>query len=682
MRSGRCPRRACIALAFAFAMMGAASYAAGSSPPAIADSSSQHDLTGVAIEDLMNIEVTSVSKRVQPLSETPSAVTVIDHEEIRRSTATSVPELLRMVPGLDVAQIDANKWAISARGFSGRYGNKMLVLIDGRSVYSPLFAGVYWDVQDVMLEDVERIEVIRGPGGTVWGANAVNGVINIITKPAEDTQGVLFTGGSGSEERGFGVARIGAGAGTRAPFRASLHYRKVDPSIELGPLLAFDTSHLLHGGLRTDWTISGRSSLTLQGDLYGGNENTTSTIAMLSPPFMADRQYGTDLGGGNALARWSHTFSDRSDVKLQIYYDQAGRDAFLYRERVQTADQDFQHHVLLGSRQNVVWGFGHRYIRLDLGGSPTISFASPRQTVHLLECFVQDEIEVVANRLRVTLGSKGENHSEFGFELSPTARIAWTPDAHQTLWAAVSRAVRTPARIESDLRADYAAFPGGGGPPNEVALFGNKDQRAEVVIAKEAGYRVEPRPHLALDGALFYNNYDDLRTYEPETPYLEMTPAPPHVVVPLRWGNLMKGRTYGAEGSVAWMATSNWRLTAQATVFRMDLMAKPASVDTASSVNENNDPESKLSLSSNLIPVRNLECDATIQYVGGLTTQKVPAYTRIDLRVGWHLIPGLELSVAGLNLLDDRHPEWSTATELAIPSEVERSGYGKLTWRF
>jgi iron complex outermembrane receptor protein len=431
------------------------------------------DLAVASLEDLMNIEVTSVSKKEEKLFQTAAAVYVITQDEIRRSGLTSIPELLRLVPGVTVARIDGTKWAISARGFNGRLANKLLVLIDGRSVYSPETSGVYWEVQDLLLEDIERIEVIRGPGGTLWGANAVNGVINIITKRAEDTQGVLVTAGGGSEERGFGSFRYGARMGEHADYRVYGKYFKRIGLVDALGRSANDGQQALRAGGRVDWTLTDRDELTLQGDIYGTRLRETPTVVSPDNPFAPFANRPGEFTGGHVLGRWTRAFSKRSDLALQVYYDRFDRDLFDLADHINTFDVDLQHHVALGQQHDVVWGLGYRLVSHEAHGDSAtpIHFNPARKTAHLFSGFAQDEITLVKDRLRLMVGAKLEHNQFSGFEAQPSIRVSWTPSSKQAVWAAVSRAVRTPVRSEQDIKASIQTVPGPGGLPIIVTVF-------------------------------------------------------------------------------------------------------------------------------------------------------------------------------------------------------------------
>jgi iron complex outermembrane receptor protein len=639
------------------------------------------DLTNTSLEDLMNLEVTSVSKKEEKLFQTAAAVYVITQEEIRRSGLTSIPELLRLVPGLEVGQIDGTKWAVSARGFNVRFANKLLVLVDGRSVYSPETSGVYWEAQDVALEDIERIEVIRGPGGTLWGANAVNGVINIITKRAEERQGGLITAGGGTNERGFGTVRYGGNLGKQAYYAIQAKYFKRAALADAIGANANDGQQAVRGGGRLDWQITETDELTLQGDIYRSDVRETATNISPAAPLAPFTNTPGRFTGGFAMGRWTRDFSKRSDMALQVYYDRFHRNVFDVEEVINTVDVDFQHHFLLGSRNGVVWGLGYRLIadyNMSNSESP-VQFTPKEQTAGLASGFVQDEITVIKDRLKLTLGSKFENNKYTGFEIQPSARLLWMPSGHQTLWAALSRAVRTPSRSNRGIRVNSAAFPGAGGLPNIVALLGGPETGSEELVAHEIGYRVQPSPRFSLDVATFYNVYDHLQSIEPDHPFLQTDPQA-HLVIPLYFKNLMRGETYGVETSANWNPTHRWRFTGGYSYLRMQLHRYDVSRDRNSEGAEGQSPQHQFQFHSYLTLPRSFALDTSLYHVSRLVTDNIPSYTRLDTRVGWKASESVDLSVALQNLLEKQHLEFlGTGVRTSQP---QRGVYGKLAWHF
>ena len=634
------------------------------------------DLTSLSIEQLMDIEVTSVSKKEESWLQAPAAIYVITQEDIRRSGVTSIPEALRMAPGLQVAQIDSNKWAVSARGFNGIFANKLLVLIDGRTVYTPLFAGVYWNLQDTMIEDIERIEVIRGPGATLWGSNAVNGVINIITKKAEDTQGGLVTGGFGTEERGFGGVRYGGKLGDDSHYRVYAKYFSRDDSAKPSGGDAADDWDSFRAGFRADWEISDSDSITLQGDIYQGDAAQTTFIISPGPPFMVEVDDTVDVAGGNILARYTHIFSDTSDLHLQLYYDRTERDEEVFSENLDIFDIEMRHRFRLSERHEIIWGLGYRKIIYDTVGTFGLSFGEERHKEHIAGAFIQDEITLVEDRLQLTVGSKFEHDAHSGSRIQPNARILFTPSDRQTVWAAVSHADRAPSRFNHGAILNFASFP----PGVVLRLLGSDDFGPEELTAFELGYRARPSDRIWLDMATFYNVYHNLQTNEPIDPFLEVDPSPLHIVIPTEFDNLMDGETYGLEIAVNYSVNEHWKLAASYTYLQIQLHPDDSSMATDPELEEGTSPHNQFQIHSYLDISDDFEFDAALYYVDSLTAIDVDSYIRLDLRLGWHPSEDLEVSIAMQNLLDKRHTEF---TDLSlVGAEVERSIYGKITWRF
>lgn len=639
------------------------------------------DLTKTSLEDLMDLEVTSVSKKEEKLFQTAAAVYVITQEEIRRSGLTTLPELLRLVPGLHVGQIDGNKWAVSARGFNGRFANKLLVLIDGRSIYSPKTTGVYWESQDMALEQIERIEVIRGPGGTVWGANAVNGVINIITKRAEERQGGLITAGGGTVETGFGTVQYGGQINRQAYYSVQAKYFKRSGLVDAVGRKANDGQQALRGGGRIDWQLTEKDELSLQGDIYRSDLREMSSNISPAAPFAPFTITPGQLTGGYVLGRWTRDFSERSSMALQVYYDRIHRLVFDVDETINTFDLDFQHRFALGRRHDIVWGGGYRVVadHNDSNSRTPVQTNPTEQTAGLGNVFIEDEITIIDNRLKLAVGSKIERNDYTGFEIQPSVRLLWMPSGAQTIWAAASRAVRTPSRTNRGIRVNAKAFPGAGGLPNVVALLGNPEAGSEELLAYELGYRIRPANRLTIDIASFYNVYDHLQTSEPGTPFLEQDPRT-HLVIPLYFRNLMRGETYGVETSVNWNPTHRWKLSGGYSFLRMQLHRYAESKSASAEAAEGQNPRHQFRFHSFLTLPGNLALDASLYHVSRLPTDNIPSYTRFDTRVGWRVGENVDLSVAFQNLLDQRHPEF-IATGV-VTTQPQRSAYGKASWRF
>src|SRR5438445_6324405 len=613
-------------------------------------SASAEALKKLSIEQLMNLEVTSVSRRPERLAQAASAIQVITQADIRRSGASSLPEALRLATNLQVAQVNSRDWAISARGFNSTTANKLLVLIDGRTVYTPLYSGVFWDVQDVPLGDVDRIEVISGPGATLWGANAVNGVINVITKRARETQGLVVSGGGGTELRGFGTTRYGGALGSHVNYRIYGKGWAREPSVLPGGQDATDDWHMEQAGFRLDWDASTINQVTMQGDLYNGriSQATAGDIA---------------VSGGNVVAKWSHTVSANSAVTAQLYYDRTNRNIpGTFGEDLDIYDVDLQHATRLGARHDVVWGLGYRLINDRVANSALLAFLPPHVTRQWFTGFVQDEIALIPDRLHVALGTKVEHNDYTGYEIQPSGRVSWRLSPSGTLWAAVARALRTPSRIDRELFARVSVTPAS-------YLAGGPGFRSAEELAYELGYRHQ-QGSLALSVATFYSRYHGLRSVEQLHP-----PAPDTLVI----ANGQDGESYGAELAADYRLTGRWRLRAGYMELRVHVWAQPRSTDLSGGSAESHIPDRHFSVRSAANLPAHLSLGGTFRYVGEIANQQVPAYGELDMRVAWQPAPMLELSVVGQNLLHDHHVEFGTPS---ARRQIERGVYGAVAWRF
>jgi iron complex outermembrane receptor protein len=641
------------------------------------------DLTDLSLEDLMNTKVSSVSKTEKKLSQTASAIFVITAADISRSGATNIPDLLRMVPGLDVARIDANAWAISVRGVNGRFSNDVLVMVDGRTVYTPTFGGVLWDTLDLPLEDIERIEVIRGPGGTAWGANAVNGVINIITKKASETKGGMLVAGGGNLDQGFGMVQYGGGLGRNTNYRAFAKYFNQNHLPARGGVVGFDGWHLLRGGFRTDSHLSEKDNLTLQGDLYTGQENSPSTfLPSVTSPGLRNIDIEVPLSGGFLSSTWDHAVSARSDTRLQVSFDRYKRSDILTEKR-NTFAIEFQHHFVWGSRQDIVWGGGYRYSDSSTRGNLTASFSPPDLSMQLFSTFFQDEVALVPNHLYVTLGTKLEHNLYTGFTWMPSARVSWTPDARQMFWAAVSRADRTPAESDVSVRANVGGFPGAGGTPVLLAFVGNSHFKNEELTAYELGYRVALSTHLSMDLATYYSDYDHQGTTEPAAPFFETAPSPPHLALPFTFQNLMHGETHGLEMAANWKVMDRWILSPGYAFEQIHMHLAATSQDISSVLQvEGSSPVHSVQLRSHVNLPHRIGWDASAYFVDRLKSGAIPSYTRIDTGLSWRWTESLSMSVVGQNLVKDRHLEFVDSSGVIRSTLIKRTAYAKITWLF
>lgn len=638
------------------------------------EASSQVRLTRLSLKELANLQITSVSKKEENYFNAASAVYVLTQEDIHRSGATSIPEALRMVPGMNVARINANKWAISARGFNGRFANKLLVLMDGRTVYTPLFSGVYWDVQDTLLEDIDRIEVIRGPGAALWGANAVNGVINVITKDAKQTQGALVTGGSGTDLPFFAGARYGGQLAPNLSYRIYGKFFAHDDFKRLMDGDADDEWHAGSTGFRLDWLPGASSSAMLQGAYYGGTTGDLLVLPSPAPPFLMPQLERANVSGGHLLGRWAHEISPSSDVTVQLYYDRAEREINILEFAYDTLDVEVQQRFELGERHEFVYGTGYRLMMDEFEPTFQAALDPPSQNDQLFSAFLQDQISLVPDRLTWTLGSKFEHNDYTGFEVQPNTRLLWTPHEEHSVWAAISKAVRTPSRAVSDLQTRFAVPT----VPGVVGEFrGSRDFDSEDVVAYEVGYRVQPAARFNVDLAAFYNEYDDLNTNE----RLPVVPGAP-AVLPLFAANGMEGETYGAELVSNLEVTDTWRLMGSYSLLKMNLRLKPSSNAFGSENAEGDSPQNQFHVRSYWDLPHRIRFDTAAYYVDNLSNQNVPSYIRLDVRLGWRPTDSLELELVFQNLLDDRHPEFGSTSLLVTPTQIERSVYGRLTWAF
>jgi iron complex outermembrane receptor protein len=606
--------------------------------------SSAADLAGLSLEQLADIQVTSVSRRQERLADAAGSVFVISAEDIRRSGATSLPEVLRLAPNLHVARADANQYAISARGFNSTTANKMLVIIDGRTVYSPLFSGVFWDAQDVVLEDIERIEVMSGSGGTLWGSNAVNGFINIITRPARDTQGTLASVGLGNEDQ-VHTLRHGGELAPGAFYRVYGKYSARDDTLTPGGASKNDASSKRQAGFRLDWGPAA-GSFTVQGDAYDGDADQ-------APP-----NGSRHISGINLLGRWVRELGGSSNLRVQAYYDRASRhQPGSFAENIDTLDGDLQHSFQLTPSQRVLWGGGYRYQADNVDNiAATLAFLPARKNLRLANVFAQDDISIQQD-LNLTLGLKLEHNSYTGLEYLPNAKLAWKLAPGHLLWAGASRTVRIPSRVDRELFAPAT-------PPFTV-LDGGRGFQSEISHVYELGYRSQPTPALSYSATLYHHTYDRQRSVEPGVPG-------PFIA------NLIDGHTNGIEAWGNYRVSNAWRLKAGMFYQREQLKLKPASASISGVTNLGNDPSHQWSLGSSYDISSSLEFDVSVRRVGALPNPALPAYTALDARLGWRPRNNLDVSLSVQNLGQARHVEWGSAASRA---QIERAAFLKLTWR-
>lgn len=650
--------------------------------PALAradDAPASPDLTSIGLEDLLQLDVTSVSRHEEPLFRAASAITVLTADDIARSGATNIPDLLRTVPGMNVAQINANTWAVTARGFNGQYANKMLVLVDGRTVYEPLFSGVYWDVLDLLFEDIERIEVIRGPGGSAWGANAMNGVINVITRSAKSTPGTTLIARGGSQSSGVGGVRFVGPAGPSADLRLSAKYQNKGRLEGVDERWGHDALALGRVSGRLDWKPGTRNQVTVQGDAYEGTADQRSAITSLDPPYSNLFDFHGRPRGENLMGSWQHTFSAASDFRLKAYIDRAVHPGPLVSENTRTFDIDFQHRFPIGRRHDAMWGGGYRSVRMLSEGSVSAHMDPVQRTTQLENVFIQDAVTLVPERLTLTLGSKFEHNDFSGYEAEPSARLMWAASPSQTVWGAVSRTVRTPGPADEDIVFDVAAFPLGGGEVGLTRLTG-EDMRSEIMTSAELGYRAQIRPGLSLELTTFASKYLHLRSTEAGAPFVEDDPAPTHTVFPLHFVNGLHASTRGLEGTVDWRPRGPFGVTLSHSLFWIRMERDEGSTA------DNNPalgaaPAYQFVAQPHVVLPHDLRVDATLYHVGEMASEMAPAYERLDARLGWNPIGPIALSVGVQNLFHDRDLEYSNVTGTSLSTTVRTGGYGKVSWK-
>ena len=621
------------------------------------------ELKKLSLEELMAIQVTSVSRMAVSLADAPSALQVLTDDDVRRSGASSIPEALRLANNLNVAQKNTHDWGISARGFNTDLANKLLVMIDGRTVYTPLFSGVRWDVQDILLEDLDRIEVISGPGGSVWGANAVNGVINITTKNAKDTQGFYGEAGVRNQLKNFSSLRYGGRLGPDVYFRVYGKFTDRAGEALASGAAAQDDSHLRQGGFRLDGETPAGARLTVQGDYYEGTEGM---------PAAGDSR----VGGGNLLGRWSQVLPNGSDVSLQFYYDRtyfrqpfaAGLfgPAGFFSDDLGTYDVDFQQKFSLGQSHKMVWGLGYRLTDDKTKDAPALGFDPPSLKQSLFSSFVQDQF-LIESRTLLTVGTKLEHNDYTGFEFEPSIRLQREIENHQMIWAAISRAVRTPSRIDRDILQPSQG---------QTILGGGKDFQSETVLAFEAGCRAQLGKHLLGSVSFFYNEYNDIRSLRPTA----------GTFLPLLFANDLEGETHGLEMAIKWDLQKWWRINAGYTLLNTNLHVRPGGVDLNNALNENSDPQNQIALGSSMDLPGGLALDTQLRWVDTLhnnnsgTVGTVPSYLDLNVRIGFHLSDNIEFSLVGQNLLNGHHVEFGTPGINRV--EIRRSIFAKIAWRY
>ena len=630
------------------------------------------NLTELSLEDLVTTRVSLASRGEEALFGVPAAAAVITGGELRRSGVTSIAEALRLVPGMQVVRLDGSKWAISARGNNSRFANNLLVQIDGRSVYTPVFSGVYWEAQDLLLEDVERIEVIRGPGATLWGANAFTGIVNIVTKSAARTRGTLVSAGVGTEERAFAAVRHGGRLGAGDHFRIDARFFDRDENVDLAGRPAGDQWRGGRVGLRADWTLASEDRLMVQAAAYSIDQH--GGVELFSPemPFVLEQEDAVDLDGAHVLGRWERRLSATDDMALLVYFDRTRNRELYLEQRHHTFDVDFQHRFSQGPRHEVVWGSEFRLVDEDLDGSFTLSLEPDRRWFTFFSAFAQDDISFRQDRVHLILGAKLEHNPFTGVEVQPAARVLWAPRLRQSLWAAVSRAVRVPSRVENagDLVMGHVRQ-----ESSDLPIFvvgsGSESLRSQKVISFEVGYRVRPAPSLFLDLATYLQFIDDVVETRLAAP--EIRTSPDRVVMPAVLDNSGHATASGVEMLADWEIRRGWRLQGTYSYLNLDRPATPVAgtIDNSPSVLQ---LRSRSKLSDRWM------LDATARYVSRRPRQEIDGYATLDARVAYRARHGIEIAVVGQNLLESQHLEGVNRLIRYRTAQIERGIYAQIRW--
>ncbi len=621
----------------------------------------EDDFFEMSLQQLGEIEITSAAKKPKKLSSTASSVFVLNHEDIIRSGVTTIADALRLVPGVQVAKLDANKWAVSIRGFNDIFSNKLLILMDGRSVYSPFFGGAYWDTVDTILEDIERIEVIRGPGGTLWGANAVNGIINIISQHAKDSQGLYLSGLAGNEERGTLSLRYGGQINQDHQYRIFAKAFERDTA-ENGS----DDWRMGRLGFRVDSRLSEKDNLQVQSQAYFGRSGERGQAGFPSLGFPININSDTDVFGAHALIQWKHQFSSDSSIMLQSYYDHTERDHFYVRDIRDTVDLEFQHNFKWLANQELIWGLGYRYIHDDVDPGTVLSMRPSNRSDEIFSIFLQNELPVIEDTLFLTLGTKIEHNSYTDFEIQPSARLLWKINEQHNIWSSIARAVKVPNRLEHNVILERTM---------NVRILGSSDFDSEVLLAYEFGYRFLQKK-FNLDISFYYNDYDKLRS-------LEADPQPEriHLII----DNELHGEAYGMELSSTWQVNPSLRLIMGYSFTQLQLHLTDLSTDVTEEADEGDTPHHQLTLRSMWQLSHDWQVDSTLRYVDGIKSGRgkaeVDPYVTMDMRIAWDLNSQFEFSLIGQNLFG-KHREFRGSTVETQATDVEPSIFFKANARF
>lgn len=652
------------------------------------------DLFELSLDQLLDMKVTSVSKKSQSVSQTAAAVFVITNDDIRRSGVTTLPDALRLAPGVQVANIDGNKWAVTARGFNGQFSNKLLILMDGRTVYSPLFSGTFWDTQDSILRDIERIEVVRGPGATLWGSNAVNGVVNIITRSAADTTGAHIAAGVGNQERGFVDARYGASLGDLGDYRIyGKFFERDGNTLEQSGFGAADDWRQARVGFRADLTASESDRITVQGDAYRGDSGETAIALSLQSPFETRVEQDQELKGFNLLGRWEHNLGNGDQLSVQSFYDHEDRNwAFINNFRA-TFDLDVDYRTQRFEGHDLVFGLGYRRWRDDFDSTDRLSVTPGQRDDKLFSAFFQDDLTLVPDRLAMTLGLKLESNDYTGLEYQPNLRLLWTPDKRRSVWGSVTRGVRIPGRADRESRALLQVIPPGAAQnPIPVAIYaqGNPAFDAEELLAYELGFKFQASDSVSVDLAVYYNQYESLRSISlappacaPQGPFPAclFDPRTSNMVVNNTQGNDLSADNTGLEVALDWRPAEQWRLQATMTLQNQDLnIESPRARPEAFAF----DPERMASLRASYNPRRDIDLDIWLRYQDRIDSMEgeIDAYTGVDARIAWHPNKRGEIALVGRNLQDSTQTQFQAESGLYPLIGINRSVHLQLSYEF
>lgn len=637
----------------------------------LAEDSSPFD---IPLSQLNQVNVTSATKTEESENQVAAAIYVISQADISRSGATSIPELLRSVPGLNVARLNSNSWAVTSRGFATDFANKLLVLVDGRSVYNPIFAGVEWDEIVLPMDEIERIEVIRGPGATVWGANAVNGIINIITKKAKDSLGGHVSAGGGSADHAVVNGRYGARIGEAGYARGYLSGISRGNFPSVANEQDYDAWKSAQGGFRYDTQLSSKDSLTVHGDSLTESEKGARTDFVTSSPFTQLVEKDGKIRADNVVGRWEHEDSRQSVFSIQAFAENVQRDVALSHENRETFDLEVQHSFALEEGNKLTWGLGYRYLHALAANAATASifgdkFIPISRSYDVTNAFVQDEIDLIPNTLKSTVGMKLEYRGYTGIELQPEIRFSYLPTATQTLWTSVSRAIRSPSQVERDINLPLSVTEVKPGLPAFAVLKGDRNAESEAMMAYELGYRYFPTPKMSFDAATFFNHYDHLYLAPPGTPIVSTAPPSPYIEIPLRFDPSASGDVFGIELLANYAPYPWWKLEGWYTYLQMNVDSSFSELT----------PVHEAYLRSVFTLENKLEIDPNLRFVD--SHSGIDAYTQLNLRLGYPLAKGLVVSLVGNDLLDSTHREFNSVSSKPA-ALIDRSFFAKIDWNF